>query len=46
MKECSKILLEKDIIVEVDLGLGNEESIVWTCDLSKDYVAINADYTT
>jgi len=46
LKECSKILLEKDIIVEVDLGLGNEESIVWTCDLSKDYVAINADYTT
>jgi len=46
LKECSEILKEKDIVVEVNLGLGNEKSTVWTCDLSKDYVAINADYTT
>jgi len=46
LKECSEILKEKDIVVEVNLGLGNKKSTVWTCDLSKDYVAINADYTT
>jgi len=46
LKDCASVLQEKDIVVEIDLGLGNEESTVWTCDLSKDYVAINADYTT
>jgi len=46
LKECASVLKEEDIVVEVDLGIGSEESTVWTCDLSKDYVAINADYTT
>lgn len=46
LKACAGVLKEKDIVVEVDLGLGSAESVVWTCDLSKDYVAINADYTT
>jgi glutamate N-acetyltransferase/amino-acid N-acetyltransferase len=32
--------------VRLDLGLGTAEATVWTCDLSAEYVAINAHYTT
>ncbi|MGH7675530.1 MAG: bifunctional ornithine acetyltransferase/N-acetylglutamate synthase, partial [Gemmatimonadales bacterium] len=32
--------------LHLDLGLGRAESVVWTCDLSPDYVRINADYTS
>ncbi|HEV7254172.1 MAG TPA: bifunctional glutamate N-acetyltransferase/amino-acid acetyltransferase ArgJ [Mesorhizobium sp.] len=32
------------IKVRVDLGLGEGSAQVWTCDLTKDYVAINGDY--
>jgi glutamate N-acetyltransferase/amino-acid N-acetyltransferase len=32
--------------VRLDLGLGAASATVWTCDLSAEYVSINADYTT
>lgn len=32
--------------IEVDLGIGGYEATAWGCDLSKDYVTINASYTT
>src|SRR5210317_1440189 len=32
------------LIIGVDLGLGQGTSTVWTCDLTHDYIAINADY--
>jgi glutamate N-acetyltransferase / amino-acid N-acetyltransferase len=32
------------IILKVDLGIGKAKAKVWTCDLTKDYVAINGDY--
>jgi glutamate N-acetyltransferase/amino-acid N-acetyltransferase len=35
-----------DLSVGVDLGAGDAESTVWTCDLSAEYVRINADYRT
>ena len=36
-----------DIDIQLDLGTGgNEEATIWTCDLSADYVRINADYRT
>jgi glutamate N-acetyltransferase/amino-acid N-acetyltransferase len=35
---------QPEIDVRVDLGLGNGEAIVWTCDLSHEYVSINGDY--
>ncbi len=41
-----KILAEHDIIVDIDLNLGKETATVFTCDLSFQYVKINADYTT
>jgi len=33
-----------DIVITVDIGLGNGKATVWTCDLTKEYVAINGDY--
>ena len=33
-----------DIDIRIDLGLGKASSTVWTCDLSEQYVRINADY--
>ena len=33
-------------LIEVDLGIGGYEATAWGCDLSKDYVTINASYTT
>ena len=41
-----KILSEHDIVVDIDLNLGNSSATVYTCDLSFQYVKINADYTT
>ena len=41
-----KVLAEHDIIVDIDLGLGTASATVYTCDLSFQYVKINADYTT
>ena len=40
------IFQQKTIRLRLDLGLGRAEAIVWTCDLSPDYVRINADYTS
>jgi glutamate N-acetyltransferase/amino-acid N-acetyltransferase len=36
----------KEIRVRLDLGRGRRCARVWTCDLSKEYVSINADYHT
>ena len=34
----------RDIHIDVDLGLGNGQAQVWTCDLTHGYITINADY--
>lgn len=33
-----------DIDIEVDVGVGKSQATVWTCDLTYDYIRINADY--
>ena len=33
-----------EIEVEIRLGRGQSSATIWTCDLSHDYVTINADY--
>ena len=43
-EDGSRIMKQAEITVRVDLGRGNAQSTVWTCDLSYDYVKINADY--
>jgi glutamate N-acetyltransferase/amino-acid N-acetyltransferase len=35
-----------DIIVDLHLGIGEAQATAWGCDLSKDYVRINASYRT
>jgi len=35
---------QSEITVRVHLGRGSAADTVWTCDLSHDYVTINADY--
>jgi len=40
------IFERKTIRLRIDLGLGRSEAVVWTCDLSPDYVRINSDYTS
>jgi glutamate N-acetyltransferase/amino-acid N-acetyltransferase len=40
----ARIMQAAEITVRVDLGRGSAEATVWTCDLSYDYVKINADY--
>lgn len=32
------------VVLNVDVGIGDGESTVWTCDLTHGYIAINADY--
>ena len=44
--EAAGYLKGKDLTVSVDLGAGSASSTVWTCDLSAEYVRINADYRT
>ena len=45
--EAAAYLAGSDIDIEVDLGAGGPHSAtVWTCDLSEEYVAINAEYRT
>ena len=34
----------QELEVTVDVGVGRGQSVVWTCDLTKEYVAINGDY--
>jgi glutamate N-acetyltransferase/amino-acid N-acetyltransferase len=45
-ERAAHILSQKDITITVDLGLGEGEARVWTCDLSHEYVSINARYRT
>ncbi len=44
--EAAAYLQHKDILISVDLGAGIAASTVWTCDLSAEYVRINAEYRT
>ena len=37
---------EKEVRIGIDLAVGSAGADVWTCDLTADYVQINADYRT
>ena len=41
---AKEILREHDVVIQVDLHLGEGRARVWTCDLTYDYVKINASY--
>ena len=38
------LAMDAEITVRIVLNRGTEKTTVWTCDLSHDYVTINADY--
>jgi len=42
--DAKEVLIKNELTITVDLNNGNEEASFWTCDLSKEYVAINANY--
>jgi len=44
--QAAAYLQGTDLTVGVDLGSGSAAATVWTCDLSAEYVRINADYRT
>jgi len=39
-----RVMQAAEITVKIDLGRGSAEQTMWTCDLSHEYVSINADY--
>ena len=41
-----KIMANDEIIITLDLNMGEEHATAWGCDLTYDYVKINAEYTT
>lgn len=43
-EDASRVMQSDEIEIGVDLGLGNSSAKVWTCDLTREYVAINGDY--
>ena len=46
LEDLKVIMTAKTIFIFVDLNAGKESATAWGCDLTYDYVKINADYTT
>jgi glutamate N-acetyltransferase/amino-acid N-acetyltransferase len=45
-KDVVKHLDGKEVLITLNLHLGRFEATAWGCDLSEEYVKINAEYTT
>ena len=45
-RACSRYLVDDTVQIRLSLGDGAGQGIAWGCDLSDQYVRINADYTT
>ncbi len=43
---AAKALAGPEVFIHADLGAGSHSAIAWGCDLTEQYVKINADYTT
>ena len=43
-EDGQRVMKQSEITIRVLLGRGDAQATVWTCDLSHDYVSINADY--
>ena len=41
---ASAYMKNQEIVITAEIGLGEGKATVWTCDLTKEYVAINGDY--
>ena len=42
--QVSELMRRSDVPIRVEVGLGRGRATVWTCDLTKEYIAINGDY--
>ncbi|WP_298840697.1 bifunctional glutamate N-acetyltransferase/amino-acid acetyltransferase ArgJ [uncultured Roseobacter sp.] len=42
--EAAAHMKKQDLLISVDIGLGDGSATVWTCDLTHGYIEINADY--
>lgn len=42
--KMSAYMKKDELEVSVDVGVGRGSATIWTCDLTKQYVAINGDY--
>ena len=45
-EKLAKVMAEHDIVINIDMGLGQESATVWSCDFSYEYVKINGEYHT
>jgi glutamate N-acetyltransferase / amino-acid N-acetyltransferase len=43
-KTVAGYMKNAELVIRVDVGVGGGAATVWTCDLTRDYVSINADY--
>lgn len=43
-RTVASYMKNSDIVIRIDVGVGKSSATVWTCDLTHDYVSINADY--
>ena len=44
--QAQKIMEQEEITIRIILNRGDAEATIWTCDLSHEYVRINAEYRT
>ena len=42
--EGHRVMQQEDITISISLGRGNASAVIWTCDLSHEYVRINSEY--
>jgi glutamate N-acetyltransferase/amino-acid N-acetyltransferase len=42
--DAAAYMKRAEVEITVDVGVGEGRDTMWTCDLTKDYIAINADY--
>ena len=45
-KALAHVMKEKDIVIDIELNMGQEDATVWSCYLSYEYVKINGEYHT
>lgn len=45
-KALAHVMKQKDIVIDIELNMGQEDATVWSCDLSYEYVKINGEYHT
>ncbi len=45
-EKTSGLMKQPEVVAELICGIGKASATVWTCDLSREYVTINADYHT